>query len=61
MGASFATMGASYLIGRLKGIFFGLLLTPAVDALAYNLVKEVAPEDEGSERYTRIIDISVSF
>lgn len=61
MGASFATMGVSYLIGRLKGMFFGFLLTPAVDTLVYNLVKEVTPEDEAGERYSRIINIRVSF
>lgn len=63
MGASFATMGASYLIGRLKGMFFGLLLTPVVDTLVYNMVKGVAPEEEieGNGSYTRLINFSVSF
>ena len=64
MGASFATMGASYLIGRLKGMFFGFLLTPVIDTLVYNLVKETVPEEErinGNGNYTRIINFSVSF
>ncbi len=63
MGASFVTMGASYLIGRLKGMFIGFLLTPVVDTLVYNLVKEVAPEEEtgGNASYTRLINFSVSF
>jgi hypothetical protein len=63
MGASFATMGASYLIGRLKGMFYGFLLTPVVDTLVYNLVKEVAPEEEidGNDSYTRLINFTVSF
>jgi hypothetical protein len=63
MGASLATMGVSYLIGRLEGMFYGFLLTPVVGTLAYNLVKETAPSDGevSGEKYSQIINISVGF
>ncbi|MCP4231698.1 MAG: hypothetical protein GY771_16330 [bacterium] len=63
MGASLATMGASYLIGRLKGMFYGFLLTPVVSTLAYNLVKETIPENDGTtdDSYSRIINFSINF